>query len=295
MKSAQLVTFLAIASLIVGCRFQDSAVDDAGLPAKAQVDAESETVVNDSVEVISQSLSATSQVTVTSGHGLEGFVSTQNSLLPKSSAATKTTRKSVGAANTAPKAKKLSGLVLSKSGRDNPFALADQPDFEIRFLAAKASDATPLPPVPNVGLGPEPGASLLPVPASVTGPMELRPAVPTVVVPQEQPGVAPVPNSQLAVPPSSLIPTVASPVSMIPKATSPTALAEAVEIRGVVQLGDQISVIINEGEGTVSRTVQPGARLAGGQVELRRIDTTTAEPQIVLVQNGIEIVRGVGV
>lgn len=287
MKSAQLVTFLAIASLIAGCNSQESSVDDSGVSDKAAVDAGSHIAVDASVE-INQALSKkTSQVSATSAQALEGFVSSPDPSYPKSAQAT---RDSLGD-GAAVKAKSSSVLVSSQAGRDNPFALAAQPDFEVRFVPAKASNS--LPPVPNVGLGPEPGASLQPV-SAVAQPMALRPAVPTVLVPQEQEPISFIPASPSALLPSNE-PPVVSPTTGLAEAVSPTALAEAVEIKGVVQLGDQIAVIVNEGEGKLSRTVQPGARLAGGQVELRRIDTTAAEPQVVLVQNGVEIVRGVGV
>ncbi len=291
MKSAQLVTFLAIASLTVGCSSQNSTVNDAGLFAEAQGDAGNLAVAD--AGAVRPSPSNISQIVETSANGLEGFVSSQDSSLSKSAQAN-AAKPSLGHTAAIAKARKSSVLVSSsKAGRDNPFALAEQPDFEVRFLSAEAS--TSLPPIPNVGLGPEPGASLIPV-STVDAPVELPPAAPTVLVPQEQPVIAIAPNPpQLVVPPSSVLPPVASPVAILPEATSPTALAEAVEIKGVVQLGDQTAVIINEGDGTLSRTVQPGARLVGGQVELRRIETTTAEPQVVLVQNGVEVVRGIGV
>ena len=289
MKSAPLVAFLAIASLTVSCGSQESAVNDAGVPVQTQADAGNVPVVDALLEGY-QTQSKTSQVVSTSASGLEGFVSNATSPLPKSQA--HAARQSLKDAGRASKFPKLSVLSTTKTGRENPFALAEQPEFEVRFLAAKASTA--LPPIPSVGLGPEPGASLLPV-SPVAEPIELPPALPTVVVPQEASGIALAPNPQLVAPPSPVLSPLPSPATTIPQETSPTALAEAVEIKGVVQLGDQIAVIINEGEGTLSRTVQAGARLAGGQVELRRIETTTAEPQVVLVQNGVEIVRGIGV
>lgn len=290
MKSAQLLTFLTIASFVVGCGSQESTVDATGLSAQGQVNAGGMAAVDAPGEV-SQSLPQVPQGAATSGQALEGFVSTQNAAYPKSVQA-KVTRQSSGETGAALKAQtSSSALVSTQAGRDNPFALAEQPDFEVRFLAAKAS--TSLPPVPNIGLGPEPGASLRSSP-TVAAPVALRPAAPTVVVPQEQPRIAVAPTAALAQPQRTVPPAVV-PIAIMPEAISPTALAEAVEIEGIVQLGDQIAVIINEGDGTLSRTVQPGARLAGGQVELRRIETTTAEPQVVLVQNGVEIVRGVGV
>ncbi len=288
MKSAQLLICLTIASLIVGCGSQKSAVDDGDLSAQ-HVGTEITPSVNPSVAV-GQSLPNTRKETGTSADKLEGFVSPVNSSFPKS-VQNDVTGQSFEQTIAIPTVRKSSVLASLQTGRDNPFALAEQPEFEVRFVPAQTS--TSLPPVPNVGLGPEPGASLQP--GALVVPMELSPSTPVVVVPQELAEIAVAPDPQLVLPAPSELPPVVSPVAMAPQEISPTALAEAVEIKGVVQLGDQVAVIVNEGEGRLSRTVQEGARLAGGQVELRRIETTAAEPQVVLVQNGVEIVRGVGV
>jgi hypothetical protein len=71
-------------------------------------------------------------------------------------------------------------------------------------------------------------------------------------------------------------------------------LARAVQVTGVVQVGDQVYAIVNAPNEPTSRYVQEGQRLAGGQVLVRRIEMNRAEPVVILEQNGVEVVRAVG-
>ncbi|MBW4465812.1 MAG: hypothetical protein KME07_10295 [Pegethrix bostrychoides GSE-TBD4-15B] len=71
-------------------------------------------------------------------------------------------------------------------------------------------------------------------------------------------------------------------------------LAKAVEVTGVVQIGNQAFAIVNAPNEPTSRYVQEGQRLAGGQVLVRRIDFNRAEPVVILEQSGVEVVRAVG-
>jgi predicted small lipoprotein YifL len=77
--------------------------------------------------------------------------------------------------------------------------------------------------------------------------------------------------------------------------SSPVQLASTIEITGVVQVGTQVSAIVqvpNEGS---SRYVRPGDYLASGRVLVKRIDITpNEEPRVILVQDGVEVVRTVG-
>lgn len=76
---------------------------------------------------------------------------------------------------------------------------------------------------------------------------------------------------------------------------SPTALAEATEIQGFVQMGDRINILVKDPQDSISRTLQVGDAFAGGKVRLRRIDTKDGQPpQAIFEQNGIEISRPVG-
>lgn len=84
-----------------------------------------------------------------------------------------------------------------------------------------------------------------------------------------------------------------SPIANNPPRPQPT-LARAVEVTGVVQVGDQVYAIVNAPNEPASRYVQEGQRLAGGQVLVRRIETNRADPVVILEQQGVEVVRAVG-
>ncbi len=84
-----------------------------------------------------------------------------------------------------------------------------------------------------------------------------------------------------------------SPIANNPPRPQPT-LARAVEVTGVVQVGDQVYAIVNAPNEPSSRYVQEGQRLAGGQVLVRRIETNRPDPVVVLEQQGVEVVRAVG-
>ncbi|NJM57185.1 MAG: hypothetical protein HC857_06745 [Synechococcales cyanobacterium RU_4_20] len=77
---------------------------------------------------------------------------------------------------------------------------------------------------------------------------------------------------------------------------SPTAVAEAIEIKGLVQVGGQFNLIIRDPDASTSRTVRVGDVIGGGKVRIRRIDAPDSQdPQVVLEQGGVEIRRAIGV
>jgi hypothetical protein len=84
-----------------------------------------------------------------------------------------------------------------------------------------------------------------------------------------------------------------SPIAATAPRPDPT-IAKAVEVTGIVQIGDQAYAIVNAPNEPTSRYVQAGQRLAGGQVLVRRIDLNRAEPVVILEQLGVEVVRAVG-
>lgn len=84
-----------------------------------------------------------------------------------------------------------------------------------------------------------------------------------------------------------------SPITVTAPRPDPT-VAKAVEVTGIVQIGDQAYAIVNAPNEPTSRYVQEGQRLAGGQVLVRRIDLNRAEPVVILEQLGVEVVRAVG-
>jgi hypothetical protein len=95
--------------------------------------------------------------------------------------------------------------------------------------------------------------------------------------------LAPIPN---LVPRRSTAP-------LIPPLPQPD-LARAVKVTGVVQVGDSTYAIVNAPNEPTSRYVQAGQRLSNGQVLVRRIETSGAEPRVVLEQYGVEVDRAVG-
>lgn len=73
----------------------------------------------------------------------------------------------------------------------------------------------------------------------------------------------------------------------------PQSPVEAVELTGVVQVGDRVGVIVRESNGQTSRHVFAGDLLAGG-VRLKAIDLSAKEPLVILEYQGEEYTRMVG-
>jgi hypothetical protein len=102
------------------------------------------------------------------------------------------------------------------------------------------------------------------------------------------PPIATVPLNETSLPPMSLPSLPSVPVS-------PTALADTIEVSGVVKVGSRWSVIVKEPEAQTSRYVHPGSYLANGQVLVKRIVASAgSDPIVVLQQNGVEITRTIG-
>ncbi len=71
-------------------------------------------------------------------------------------------------------------------------------------------------------------------------------------------------------------------------------LADAIALTGVIQTGSELSAIVQDSDGS-SRYVQVGESLANGQVTVKKINLNPAgDPSIVLVQNGVELIKTVG-
>ncbi len=76
--------------------------------------------------------------------------------------------------------------------------------------------------------------------------------------------------------------------------TPPTVPTAQIEITGIVQAGGKRSAIVREADGG-SRYVQVGDTLANGQIRIKQINVNpSAEPTIVLSQNGVDTMRTVG-
>jgi hypothetical protein len=83
----------------------------------------------------------------------------------------------------------------------------------------------------------------------------------------------------------------AAPVAAAPPQPS---LAQAVQVLGVMQIGEVPYAIVNAPNEPSSRYVREGERLANGQVMVRRIDLSSAEPAVVFEEDGMEVITSVG-
>jgi len=70
----------------------------------------------------------------------------------------------------------------------------------------------------------------------------------------------------------------------------PQSPLEAVELTGVVQVGDRVGVIVREGQGQSSRHVFAGDLLAGG-VRVKSVDVSAQQPLVILEYQGQEYTR----
>lgn len=78
-------------------------------------------------------------------------------------------------------------------------------------------------------------------------------------------------------------------IAALPEIPQPTT-ARAVRVSGVIQIGGAPYAIV-EAPNEIERYVRQGERIAGGRVFVKRIDTGSAEPRVILVENGIEVER----
>lgn len=73
-----------------------------------------------------------------------------------------------------------------------------------------------------------------------------------------------------------------------PPPPQPT-LARAVQVMGVVQIGNTPYAIVQAPNEPTSRYVRPGQRLSNGEILVRRIEMNNPEPVVVLEQVGVEV------
>ena len=99
------------------------------------------------------------------------------------------------------------------------------------------------------------------------------------------PNNLPVPVQNNFPPAPILLPTLPVP--------SPTALADQVEITGIVQVGERVMAIAKAPEESSARYVTKGDRLSGGRVIVREI-RTSGSPIVILEQNGQTVVKSIG-
>ena len=103
---------------------------------------------------------------------------------------------------------------------------------------------------------------------------------PAVNTPAETPTV-PVPAAPLQIP-------------SLPAPPDP-ALARAVQISGVIVVGNEPQAIVKAPNEATTRYVKVGQRLSNGQVLVKRIEMGQgSEPIVILEQNGVEVSKAVG-
>nr|WP_290222810.1 hypothetical protein [Trichocoleus desertorum] len=94
--------------------------------------------------------------------------------------------------------------------------------------------------------------------------------------------------------PGTLPQSVPPAIAALPPLPQP-ALAQAVEVSGVVQVGEQAQAIIKAPNENTSRYVSVGQRLANGQVLVKRIEMNQgSDPIVIFEQYGIEVAKRVG-
>jgi DNA mismatch repair ATPase MutL len=73
-----------------------------------------------------------------------------------------------------------------------------------------------------------------------------------------------------------------------------TDLARAVEVKGVMQVGERLAAIVQESDEKISRSVSAGEYLSNGAVLVKRIHLgSNEEPLVILEQNGVEVIKPV--
>lgn len=153
-------------------------------------------------------------------------------------------------------------------GRANPFA-AITPAGPIQFRPRA---------LPPSG-GDTPALSALPAPPTILQPLSTSTrdiVAPTALPPT--PVVSSPSSSSIAAPPLGVAPS----------------LASQIRISGIIQIGDQFSVLVEVPNGGGSRPVQVGEDIISGRVRLARVDVAAnQEPQVILEEAGVETVKTV--
>ena len=80
----------------------------------------------------------------------------------------------------------------------------------------------------------------------------------------------------------------------LPPAPPSIEIAQAIQVKGVVELGGKVSAIVKESQESDSRSVNAGDYVAQGKVLVKRIEFNgNREPVVILEQNGVEVIKQV--
>ena len=163
------------------------------------------------------------------------------------------------------------------TGRADPFASITQPPIGARPSAQPTPTENPLG-LSVQAVSNQSGARLPLVPVAATQSLPPLPSLPTVSL---GPSILNSPSSSgpaVVLPPVPALNTV-----------------DAIQISGVLHIGDLISVIVREPNQSTSRYVGVGAYLANGRVRVKRIDMNSGdEPIVVMEQDGQEYFKRIG-
>jgi len=169
----------------------------------------------------------------------------------------------------------------------NP-ALLRPSDPNVRVAQVAAGRSDPFAPLTRPSLTrPEASPATPAATAATTAPRAVvtsAPALPTVSIAANGPALPPLPTAE-ATPEASTAAPAAPRAAQNP--------VNAIELSGVVQVGDRIHVIVKEPNAKTSRYVGVGDSLAGGQVRVHRIELSD-EPLVILAYNGQHYTRTIG-
>jgi hypothetical protein len=129
--------------------------------------------------------------------------------------------------------------------------------------------------------------------SNIGQPIALRPgapiplsAIPPIQVSNNLPPLPALPGAPIGQPLNS--PKFAAPIS-------PTALADEVEVTGVIQTGGRVMAIVKAPDESTARYVNSGDTLSSGRVIVREIRVGQAgQPTVVLEQNGQRVTKSIG-
>ena len=176
-----------------------------------------------------------------------------------------------------------SRLPAISSGRADPFSSITQPPIASMPLAqSTVTENTPAASSVQT-VSNQPGGGLPLVPVAATQSLPPLPSITPVSLGPATPNTLQSPTST----PSSAIG-----LSPVPALINPI---DAIQVSGVLHIGDLISIIVRESNQSTSRYVGVGAYLANGRVRVKRIDMNSSEePIVVLEQDGQEYFKRVG-
>ncbi|MBM0741181.1 hypothetical protein JOY44_06035 [Phormidium sp. CLA17] len=164
------------------------------------------------------------------------------------------------------------------TGRRDPFAVVPGSDLPIVISSRSIPSRVAVSPLPR-------SVSKLPTQA-----VPSKASVPSLSLPPIAVGSYPNLPNLAPLPPGNL-PPIRIPVAP----PSPTSVADAIAVNGVVQVGGKWTVIVKEPSAGSSRYVAVGEYLENGRVLVKKIVSAgSADPVVVLQQNGVEIRKSLG-